>query len=133
MGSLYEQRFIFLLKGSSYAMTNASKSGLQAGFSLLVQRLLGLGVKEVSLISFGAPMMLYKKGDKPTDQFIALTVAGDKLLMWHKRSTNSLRQEKLRLQACLSHTCITHSQQGIALVDSSGQSSVPTESLPRGQ
>ena len=114
-------------------MTNASKSGLQAGFSLLVQRLLGLGVIEVSLISFGAPMMLYKKGDKPTDQFIALTVAGDKLLRWHKRSTNSLRQEKLRLQACLSHTCITHSQQGIALVDSSGQSSVPTESLPRGQ
>ena len=51
--------------------------------------------------------MLHKKGAKPTDRFIALTVSGDTSLMWHKRSTNSLRQEKLRLQACLSHTCIT--------------------------
>lgn len=68
---------------------------------------------EVSLASFGAPTMLHKKGGKSMDQFMSLTMFDDKVLMWHKRSTNSLRQEKwLRLQACLS-LYMHHSQQAI--------------------
>lgn len=61
---------------------------------------------EGSLTSSGAPTMPHKKGGDPMDHFMSLTVSDDMLLMWHKRSTNSLRQETwLRLQACLSlHT-----------------------------
>lgn len=47
--------------------------------------------------------------------------------------THIHRDRKRTEKGRISHTCITHGQQGIALVDSSGQSNVPTESLPRGQ